>query len=109
MSESTYTVKPGDSLSLIAKNLWGDAIRWKEIFEANRDQIKDPNLIRVGQVLKIPGAQTEPAPSAPPEPAPTAPTELTPPLPTVLGTAEGRGFEDVDTESLHAARLKKTG
>ncbi len=101
MAESTYTVKPGDSLSLIAKNLWGDAMRWKEIFEANRDQINDPNLIRVGQVLKIPGVQPEPAPVAPPEPAP--------PAPPVESTAQGRGFEDVDQESLHSARLKKTG
>ncbi len=100
MTDSTYTVKPGDSLSLIAKNLWGDAMRWKEIFEANQDQIKDPNLIRVGQVLKIPGAQPEP-PAAPPEPPPTPPP--------AESTTQGRGFEDVDHESLHAARLKKTG
>lgn len=60
MAETSYTVKPGDSLSKIAKELWGDAKRWHEIFEANRDQIKDPNLIRVGQQLRIPGAAEEP-------------------------------------------------
>ena len=49
-----YVVKSGDSLSKIAKELLGDARRWPEIFEANKDQIKDPNLIRVGQELKIP-------------------------------------------------------
>jgi nucleoid-associated protein YgaU len=52
--ERTYTVKSGDSLSKIAKELLGDAKRWPEIFEANKDQIKDPNLIHPGQELKIP-------------------------------------------------------
>ena len=50
----TYVVQPGDSLSKIAKELLGDAARWPEIFELNKDQIKDPNLIRVGQELRIP-------------------------------------------------------
>ncbi len=73
MAEPTYTVKSGDSLSKIAKELWGDARRWPELFEANKDQLKDPNLIRVGQVLHIPGAQAEPAAAAPaPEPPPEA-------------------------------------
>ena len=49
-----YVVKPGDSLSKIAKEVYGQAGRWKEIFEANKDQIKDPNLIRPGQELRIP-------------------------------------------------------
>ena len=50
----TYMVKSGDSLSKIAKELLGDASRWPEIYEANKDKIKDPNLIRVGQELTIP-------------------------------------------------------
>lgn len=50
----TYTVAAGDSLSKIAKKLYGDANQWKRIFEANRDQIKNPDLIHPGQVLKIP-------------------------------------------------------
>lgn len=50
----TYVVKSGDSLSKIAKELLGDAKRWPEIFEANRDKIKDPNLIYPGQELLIP-------------------------------------------------------
>ena len=49
-----YVVQRGDSLSKIAKEVYGNAGRWKEIFEANRDQIKDPNLIRPGQELRIP-------------------------------------------------------
>ncbi|MBN1976586.1 MAG: LysM peptidoglycan-binding domain-containing protein [Anaerolineae bacterium] len=52
--EKTYVVQPGDSLSKIAKELLGDAARWPEIFELNKDQIKDPNLIQVGQELRIP-------------------------------------------------------
>jgi nucleoid-associated protein YgaU len=52
----TYTVVAGDSLSKIAKKIYGDAGRWKEIFEANRDTIKNPDLIHPGQTLKIPGA-----------------------------------------------------
>jgi nucleoid-associated protein YgaU len=49
-----YVVQPGDSLSKIAKEVLGDASRWPEIFEANKDQIKDPNLIHPGQELKMP-------------------------------------------------------
>lgn len=52
----TYTVVAGDSLSKIAKKLYGDGNQWKRIFDANRDQIKNPDLIHPGQVLKIPDA-----------------------------------------------------
>ena len=50
----TYTVARGDSLSKIAKTVYGDANRWRDIFEANRDQIDNPDLIHPGQVLKLP-------------------------------------------------------
>jgi len=50
----TYTVQPGDSLSKISKQFYGDANQYMKIFQANRDQIQDPNKIRVGQELKIP-------------------------------------------------------
>ncbi|SKA18556.1 LysM domain-containing protein [Chitinophaga eiseniae] len=49
----TYEVKSGDNLSKIARNYPG--VSWKDIFEANKDQIKDPNKIFPGQKLKIPG------------------------------------------------------
>ena len=52
--ERFYEVKSGDSLSKIAKEVYDDASRWQEIFEANKDQIKDPSLIRPGQKLCIP-------------------------------------------------------
>lgn len=50
----TYTVKPGDSLSKIAKRKYGNANLWKALFEANKDRIKNPDLIQVGWELKIP-------------------------------------------------------
>ena len=53
-TQTTYTVKPGDTLSKIAKEFLGDADAYMEIFNANRDQLTDPNLIKPGQVLKIP-------------------------------------------------------
>ena len=54
--QQTYTVVSGDSLSKISKRLYGDAAKWKRIYEANTDQIKNPDLIYPGQVLKIPPA-----------------------------------------------------
>jgi nucleoid-associated protein YgaU len=51
---STYTVKAGDTLSKIAKEKLGDANAYNEIFNANRDQLSDPDKIKPGQVLKIP-------------------------------------------------------
>ena len=53
-SSATYTVKPGDSLSKIAKNVLGDANAYMDIFNANKDQLKDPDKIQPGQVLKMP-------------------------------------------------------
>jgi nucleoid-associated protein YgaU len=55
-STQTYTVKPGDTLSKIAKQHLGDANAYMEIFNANKDQLKDPDKIQPGQVLKIPQA-----------------------------------------------------
>jgi nucleoid-associated protein YgaU len=52
----TYEVKSGDSLSKIAKSVYGNASAWKKIFEANRDLLKDPDKIFPGQKLKIPAA-----------------------------------------------------
>ncbi len=49
-----YEVKSGDTLSKIAKRFLGDANRYQAIFEMNKDQLNDPNMIRVGQKLKIP-------------------------------------------------------
>ncbi|SJM95479.1 conserved hypothetical protein [Crenothrix polyspora] len=50
----TYTVVSGDSLSKIAKHVYGDGNHWMQIFEANRDKLSDPDRISPGQVLRIP-------------------------------------------------------
>jgi nucleoid-associated protein YgaU len=53
-SGRTYTVKSGDTLSKIAKEHLGDANSYMKIFDANKDQLTDPDKIKPGQVLKIP-------------------------------------------------------
>jgi len=53
-NHQTYTVVAGDSLSKISKHFYGEANHWRRIFEANRDILKDPDLIYPGQTLKIP-------------------------------------------------------
>jgi nucleoid-associated protein YgaU len=55
-AQTTYTVKSGDTLSKIAKQHLGDANAYMKIFEANKDQLTDPDKIKPGQVLKIPSA-----------------------------------------------------
>ncbi len=49
-----YVIQPGDTLSKIAKTFLGDAMAYPKIFEANREVIKDPNLIYPGQKIRIP-------------------------------------------------------
>jgi nucleoid-associated protein YgaU len=55
-SERTYIVVEGDSLSKIAKREYGDANKWRTIYEANKDLVNNPDLIYPGQELKLPGA-----------------------------------------------------
>jgi LysM repeat protein len=50
----TYTVQSGDTLSKIAKQFYGDANAYMNIFNANRDKLNDPNKISPGQQLVIP-------------------------------------------------------
>jgi len=52
----TYTVKSGDTLSKIAKEHLGDGTAYMKIFNANKDQLTDPDKIQPGQVLKLPSA-----------------------------------------------------
>ena len=49
-----HTVASGDTLSKLAKRYLGDANRYMELFDANKDSLTDPNLIKVGQKLTIP-------------------------------------------------------
>ena len=51
----TYTVKAGDTLSHIAKEHLGNAGAYMKIFELNKDQLADPDKIKPGQVLRLPG------------------------------------------------------
>jgi len=53
-SGKTYTVKAGDTLSKIAKDHLGNANAYMKIYEANRDQLSNPDLIKPGQVLRLP-------------------------------------------------------
>ena len=54
----SHTVQRGDSLSKIARRVYGETRHWRVIFEANRDQLDNPDLIHPGQVLKIPALTT---------------------------------------------------
>ena len=49
-----HTVESGESLSKIAKHYYGDAMKYKELFEANKPMLEDPDKIYPGQVLRIP-------------------------------------------------------
>jgi nucleoid-associated protein YgaU len=49
-----YVIKPGDSLSKIAKQVYGNAADWQKIYQANRNTIKDPDLIHPGQKIILP-------------------------------------------------------
>ena len=50
----TYTVQPGDSLSKISKQFYGDANMYMKIFDANKDKLSDPDTVKVGTELRIP-------------------------------------------------------
>ena len=53
-SGRSYVVKPGDSLSKIAQQVYGNMNDWRKIYDANREIIKDPDLIHPGQTLRLP-------------------------------------------------------
>lgn len=55
--QDTYVVQPGDTLSQIAQKVYGNAALWTIIFEANRDKLSSPNLLRVGMELRIPSRE----------------------------------------------------
>lgn len=50
---SVYIVKPGDTLSSIAKDVFGDKAKWQTIYDMNRNTVKNPNMIYVGQALSL--------------------------------------------------------
>ena len=53
-TNEAYTVKSGDSLSKIAQQYYGDAKQWRKIYEANKGQISNPDMIQPGWKLVIP-------------------------------------------------------
>ncbi len=53
-TEESYMVVKGDTLSAIAQRFYGKASLWTKIHEANKDQVPNPDLIRPGQVLRLP-------------------------------------------------------
>jgi len=53
-TDRMYIVQGGDSLSKISKKFYGDANKWKRIFEANKDVVKNPDVIQPGWTLRIP-------------------------------------------------------
>lgn len=55
-STQYYTIESGDTLSKIAKRFYGDPQKYKELFDANREVIQDPDKIYPGQKIRIPNA-----------------------------------------------------
>ncbi len=55
--ETTYTVAKGDTLQKISQRLFGTTRRWPDIFFMNKDTLASPDVIRVGQVLRVPPAK----------------------------------------------------
>jgi len=88
-----HTVRPGESLSTLARQHLGSSSRYREIFAANRDQLQNPNHLNVGMTLRIP---VEPKPAAPAAavPAPQAPPAQTaPPAEQATAPAEAAPAE----------------
>jgi cell wall-associated NlpC family hydrolase len=87
-ASTTWVVGPGDSLRRIARRTLGSEERWRELWDANRDELPDPRLLYPGQVLRVPrGAPPPPPPAAGVRPA-------TPPDPTAVARflAAARAF-----------------
>ena len=61
----THTIADGDTLAALAVRYLGDAKRWGELFEHNRDVLKNPDLLPIGQVIKIPPRQKVAVPVQP--------------------------------------------
>jgi hypothetical protein len=64
-----FVVQPGHSLWRIARRVYGSGVRYTVIYQANRDQIRDPDLIYPGQVFKLPGAAPPAATGSMPTPS----------------------------------------
>jgi nucleoid-associated protein YgaU len=58
-AQQTYTVEKGDNLSSISKRFYGKSKYWRQIFDANRDTIENPDLIYPGQTIRLPAIDTD--------------------------------------------------
>ncbi len=105
----SYTVQSGDNLKKIAKQLYGDSSKWEVIYEANKNSIKNPNLIYEGQVFTIPDSDVAPAPTSgtetpTPEPATdtstAAPALASLPIPVATVRVETGGGHSFDGSSI---------
>jgi soluble lytic murein transglycosylase-like protein len=81
LPERTYRVQAGDTLTDIAEKLLGDRKRWQEIYNANRDQLSNPNVLTIGSLLRLSGPGTpetssRPTALAPQRPAPQSPAPV---------------------------------
>lgn len=88
---TTYRVKSGDSLSLIARDVLGDMNRWPEIYALNRNQLSNPNVIYPGMVLNLP-QQTPANQEAPAKPK--APVKQVQPAPVSSTQPSGSGSHE---------------
>jgi LysM repeat protein len=93
-SARSYTVRSGDTLSLIAKRFYGKAADWTTIYNANKSKISNPNTIFVGQVLSIPGRTSSSATSYSAKHAKTS-TTLTSSVSKLSGTLSCSGLESL--------------
>jgi len=92
--DALHQVLPGDNLHLIAGYYYGDARHWDRIWQANRDQVSDPNRIAEGMLLRIPDVRVPEESYADflarvrPPPAPPEAPAITPPAPAAKKEGE---------------------
>jgi LysM repeat protein len=83
-----YTVKPGDTLASIAKQLYASADYWPVLYSANKATITDASQIQAGQVLTVPNK---------PAKIPSAPQELAPAAPAATTASSGQGYSSASS------------
>jgi LysM repeat protein len=88
----TYTVRPGDTLSGISRQVYGSAGDWQQVYAANRGTVADPDVIYPGEVLNLPGYRPR---HAAPDPAPQAEAVQQPGREVAGGTLGCTGLEDL--------------
>jgi len=105
---ASYVVKPGDTLSRIALQFYGDPTRWPSIYAANRDTVKYANVLNVGLELKIPApAAGAVAPSKEPTAGPSTRDGLKGKLKEAEGLYKGGLIDRKEYEELKKALLKR--